>query len=95
MSASAAVRARPSPDGEPVGTFREGVFAVFFGFQAVQTYSHAMDYRDDVTFWKATKNAVPNSAKAHLNYSVMKGARGDLETRRRPAGIALSAAGNP
>ena len=25
--------------------------------------------------------AVPNSAKAHLNYSVMVGARGDLETR--------------
>jgi protein O-mannosyl-transferase len=57
------------------------VFAAFFGFQCVQAYRHAMDYRNDLDFWEATKNAVPDSAKAHLNYSVMKGARGDLETR--------------
>jgi protein O-mannosyl-transferase len=57
------------------------VFAAFFGFQCVQAYRHAMDYRNDLDFWEATKDAVPNSAKAHLNYSVMKGARGDLETR--------------
>jgi protein O-mannosyl-transferase len=57
------------------------VFALFFSFQCVQAYRHAADYRSDLVFWEATKDAVPNSAKAHLNYSVMKGARGDLETR--------------
>ena len=57
------------------------VFAAFFGFQCVQAYRHAMDYRNDLVFWEATRDAVPNSSKAHLNYSVMKGARGDLETR--------------
>jgi hypothetical protein len=56
-------------------------FVPFILFQSVQAYRHAMDYRSDVDFWRATKDAVPNSAKAHLNYSVMKGARGDLETR--------------
>lgn len=57
------------------------LIAVFFLFQGVMAYRHATNYRSDVDFWEATKNAVPNSAKAHLNYSVMKGARGDLETR--------------
>jgi protein O-mannosyl-transferase len=57
------------------------VVVAFLGFQFVQTYRHAMDYRDDLVFWAATKDAVPRSAKAHLNYSVMKGARSDLETR--------------
>ncbi len=56
-------------------------FVLFFGFQCVQAYRHAMDYRNDLVFWEATRDAVPNSSKAHLNYSVMKGARGDLETR--------------
>lgn len=69
-----------------------GFIALFIGFQAVQAYRHAMDYRDDVQFWEATKDAVPNSAKAHLNYSVMKGARGDLETRYRESSIALALA---
>lgn len=53
----------------------------FLGFQAARAYSHAMDYRDDVSFWYATKETVTRSAKAHLNYSVMVGARGDLATR--------------
>ncbi len=53
----------------------------FFAFQCVQAYAHSTDYRDDLGFWRATKFASPNSAKAHLNYSVMVGARGDLETR--------------
>jgi hypothetical protein len=65
---------------------------VFFLFQGVMAYRHATDYRSDVDFWEATKNAVPNSAKAHLNYSVMKGARGDLETRFTESKIALSLA---
>jgi hypothetical protein len=54
----------------------------FFGFQAVAARLHANDYTDDLVFWDATRKAVPRSAKAHLNYSVMKGARGDLEARR-------------
>jgi hypothetical protein len=55
--------------------------ALFFGFQALQARLHALDYSDDLSFWRATKNAVPLSAKAHLNYSVMVGARGDLQER--------------
>jgi hypothetical protein len=55
--------------------------ACWLGFQAVQARLHAFDYTDDLVFWRATKNAVPRSAKAHLNYSVMVGARGDLTER--------------
>lgn len=68
------------------------LIGLFLGFQGVQAYRHAMDYRDDLTFWEATKEAVPLSAKAHLNYSVMKGARGDLETRLAESRIALELA---
>ena len=68
------------------------LIAVFFLFQGVMAYRHATNYRSDVDFWEATKNAVPNSAKAHLNYSVMKGARGDLETRFAESKIALTLA---
>jgi protein O-mannosyl-transferase len=64
----------------------------FFLFQSVQAYRHAMDYRSDVDFWRATKEAVPRSAKAHLNYSVMKGARGDYDTRLAESRIALALA---
>jgi hypothetical protein len=54
----------------------------FFGFQAVKARWHALDYTSDLTFWRATARAVPNSAKAHLNYSVMVGAHnGDLPKR--------------
>src|SRR5262249_24874330 len=62
---------------------------VFLLFQCVQSYRHAMDYRRDLDFWDATKDAVPNIAKAHLNYSVMKGARGDLDTRIKESKEAL------
>jgi len=56
---------------------------VFFTlFQCVAARLHANDYTTDIDFWDATRKAVPRSAKAHLNYSVMKGARGDLEARR-------------
>jgi hypothetical protein len=48
---------------------------VFLFFQSVQTRRHANDFRDDLHFWKSAAEAVPNSAKAHLNYSVMLGAR--------------------
>ena len=61
---------------------RSCAILLFFGFQAVCARRHANDYTDDLTFWDATRKAVPRSAKAHLNYSVMKGARGDLEERR-------------
>lgn len=53
----------------------------FVAFQCVCARRHANDYRSDLTFWNAARRAVPNSAKAHLNYSVMLGARQDLEGR--------------
>lgn len=66
--------------------------AIFLSLQAYHAYAHSMDYEDDLAFWRATKNAVPNSAKAHLNYSVMVGARGDLETRLTESKIAMALA---
>jgi hypothetical protein len=70
----------------------QAVIVPFFLIQGVQAYRHAADYRSDVEFWRATKNAVPHSAKAHLNYSVMKGARGDLPTRLAESRIAMALA---
>jgi tetratricopeptide (TPR) repeat protein len=55
--------------------------ALFLGFQATRARMHALDYGDDLMFWRATSRAVPKSAKAHLNYGVMLGARGRLEDR--------------
>lgn len=54
-----------------------------FGFllQSLQSRAHAMHYWDDVAFWRATRMGDPPSAKAQLNYGIMVGARGDLETR--------------
>jgi hypothetical protein len=75
--------------GVPVAGF---VVAVFLCFQSMQAYRHAMDYRDDLVFWRATKRAVPQSSKAHLNYSVMVGARGDLKTRLVESRIAMELA---
>jgi hypothetical protein len=66
-----------------------GFIVFFFGFQFFSARRHANDYADDLVFWDATRHAVPNSAKAHLNYSVMKGARGDLEERLRGNAEAL------
>jgi hypothetical protein len=57
------------------------VVVVFLGFQGLAARRHANDYTDDLVFWEATRRAVPRSAKAHLNYSVMLGARGNLEGR--------------
>jgi len=71
-----------------VARFAWLVPGVFLGFQTVRAYLHAMDYRDDLVFWEATKNAVPNSAKAHLNYSVMAGARQMWEVRLGESHIA-------
>lgn len=64
----------------------------YFGFQAGRARAHALDYRNDLVFWRETAKAVPNSAKAHLNYGVMLGARGDLEGRRVENGRALELA---
>ncbi len=64
----------------------------FFLFQCFAARRHANDYTDDLVFWDATRRAVPRSAKAHLNYSVMKGARGDLEARRESNEVALELA---
>ncbi len=64
----------------------------FFLFQSFAARRHANDYTDDLSFWDATRRAVPRSAKAHLNYSVMKGARGDLEARLAANRIALDLA---
>ncbi|MEO7096725.1 MAG: hypothetical protein ABI175_25935, partial [Polyangiales bacterium] len=47
----------------------------FLGFQATRSRMHASHFKDDLAFWRAAASAVPNSAKAHLNYSVMLGAR--------------------
>jgi protein O-mannosyl-transferase len=77
--------------GRRLGRLDLGAFVVvaFLTVQVQQAYRHAMDYRSDLDFWRATKDAVPRSAKAHLNYSVMVGARGDLETRLRETLIAI------
>jgi hypothetical protein len=68
------------------------MFVLFFGFQCVKARLHALDYADDLAFWRATKLAVPRSAKAHLNYSVMWGARGHLDTRLDESRIAVDLA---
>ncbi len=64
------------------------VLGAFFGVQAFQARAHALDYMDDLSFWDATRRAVPLSAKAQLNYSVMLGARGQLQERLHYNGIA-------
>jgi hypothetical protein len=58
-----------------------GALIAWFAFQAFSARWHALDYSDDLAFWRATMRAVPRSAKAQLNYSVMVGARDDLPER--------------
>ena len=58
-----------------------GFFVAFLAAQGFAARRHANDYHDDLAFWDATRKACPRSAKAHLNYSVMQGARGSLEIR--------------
>jgi hypothetical protein len=69
-----------------------GLFVAFFAFQCFAARRHAIDYTNDLTFWDATRHAVPRSAKAHLNYSVMQGARGNLDVRLESNRIALDLA---
>lgn len=54
---------------------------LYLGFHAAVGRAHALDYRDDITFWRATSRGQPASAKAHLNLGVMVGARRDEEAR--------------
>jgi len=78
----------------PRSAFRSAVF-FFVAFLAVQAFAarrHANDYHDDLAFWDATRHACPRSAKAHLNYSVMQGARGNLEIRLEANRVALELA---
>jgi hypothetical protein len=58
-----------------------GALVAWFAFQAFSARWHALDYSDDLSFWRATMRAVPRSAKAQLNYSVMVGARDNLPER--------------
>jgi hypothetical protein len=76
------------------GALRAAVvaFVLFFGFQCYAARRHALDYATDLAFWDATRKAVPRSAKAHLNYSVMVGARGNLEKRLTSNQVALDLA---
>jgi hypothetical protein len=83
------VRRSTSPQAMPAFTLAT---VLFFVFQSIAARAHANDYSDDLAFWDATRKAVPRSAKAHLNYSVMKGARGDLQTRLAANGVALELA---
>ncbi len=62
--------------------------AAFLLFQAGRSYLHATDYRNDLIFWRETKDSVPHSSKAHLNYSVMAGARGQMQIRLEESHIA-------
>ncbi|HSC88693.1 MAG TPA: hypothetical protein VLC09_15535 [Polyangiaceae bacterium] len=55
--------------------------ALYLGIQAFAARTHALDYSDDLSFWEATARAVPESAKAQLNWGVMLGARGRLAER--------------
>ena len=73
------------------GILRGAVIA-WFAFQAFSARWHALDYADDLVFWRATMRAVPTSAKAQLNYSVMVGARDDLPERLRANKRALALA---
>jgi hypothetical protein len=68
------------------------LLVLFSGFQCFAARWHAFDYKNDLAFWDATRKSVPRSAKAHLNYSVMLGARGDLEGRLASNSVALELA---
>jgi hypothetical protein len=65
----------------PLRQWCKVLVALFLSFQAVRARVHALDYNDDLVFWRATAPAAPESAKGHLNYGVMLGARGKLDER--------------
>ena len=68
------------------------LIACYFALQCFSARKHANDYTDDLSFWDATRKSVPRSSKAHLNYSVMLGARGNLEGRLVSNRVALELA---
>jgi len=74
------------------GAIAAGALVAFLGLQSVKARLHANDYTDDLSFWDATRKAVPRSAKAHLNYSVMQGSRGRLDLRLESNRVALELA---
>jgi len=74
------------------GAWGQGIVLAFLAFQALCGRWHALDYTDDLIFWRATHNAVPRSAKAQLNYSVMLGARGELNERLKLNAVAMQLA---
>jgi hypothetical protein len=86
IAAAAGLRAMRGTRGTIVVS--AGIVA-YLGFQCGAARRHAFDYTNDLVFWDATRRAVPNSAKAHLNYSVMLGARGDLAGRLTSNEVAL------
>lgn len=65
---------------------------LFLGFQGGRAYYQSTAYRDDLEFWYRTKNAVPQSSKAHLNYSVMLGARQRWDERLVESQMAIELA---
>jgi hypothetical protein len=81
-----------APRGTPRHVLALAAVMLFAGFQCAKARLHALDYENDLTFWNATRKAVPRSAKAHLNYSVMLGARGDLQGRLESNAVALTLA---
>jgi hypothetical protein len=83
------LRTRRGPAGRALVLIAITLFA---GLQCIKARLHALDYENDLTFWNATRKAVPRSAKAHLNYSVMLGARGDLPGRLDSNAVALKLA---
>ena len=85
-------KALSRPDAPRMHAAAVGLLVAFLGFQGVAAYRHARDYASDLAFWDATRKAVPKSAKAHLNYSVMLGARGDLSGRLSANEVALGLA---
>jgi hypothetical protein len=81
-----------SPKGDWASGILRGALVAWFAFQAFSARWHALDYMDDLAFWRATMHSVPNSAKAQLNYSVMVGARQDLDERLRANDRAIALA---
>ena len=74
------------------GRLGGAILGLYFIAQCTLARRHANDYQNDLVFWNATRHAVPRSAKAHLNYSVMVGARGHLEERLEASLTALDLA---
>lgn len=65
----------------PVRWLVWATLGLWLAFQLIQARRHALDYTDDLSFWRATARATPNSAKARLNHAVMLGARNRLPER--------------